>query len=262
MIFGHEFNNSAMRVVLLLILMGMTTFVFGKEGKNLNVWTSLEGKELKAKGVSWDDGGVNVLQGEKEIKIPFKLLVDADVRKALDDLPYHFNDKMKLEAKTLRTTSEREERLTGETLEVTTTVTYANNQTASDVQTYELTEKYTLSGRTVEVKVSSPFADGVAAVEFYAISGKGRDRGVYSTQKGVFSYKQIGSSKLFSAEAVEDFKGWVVVLRNLNTGKVVSVKSSMRHLEKDVLPTLPEVVTFKIDTASLKAKVLLDLIKR
>lgn len=248
-----------------LIIFGlMAEPLVGNPDQSLSIWTSSDGRILQAKGVSWKEGGVSVLPAnkKKEILLPFAKLAPSDVKKAMASLPFYVNDRASLYAKTVGVSTQRQERETGDYLAYANLYSYDGYNFQGDVVVTPVTEKYKLSGRTVEVKLSSIKGDGVAGVEFFALKGDSNNREVYTIQTAVVPFRQNGTIQHFSAKPVEDFQGWVVVVRSPNTGKIIKVGSSARHLEGDLIPRLPKVVKFKTDFAPIKEKVLKELGER
>ena len=225
-------------------------------------WTSNDGRKLSAKGLYWLCGGV-VLEREdnsKPIFLPYNQLTYDDQVYAINNLSYWVNDKIKMEAKTTSTTSMKTEVATGRYNLFVDLHTYDGYYFTGIGKLTPITKTVRRSGRVVEVKLSSFFgSDGVAGVEFYALKGSGPTKPyVYHSEVGVFSYSQMGSRMHFYAPQTSNFKGWVALVRSPNTGEIIQVGSSLRHLEKYVIKNVPKVAKFKVNTSQIKKSLLAE----
>lgn len=225
-----------------------------------DVWRSNDGRELEAEGLNWLEGGVLLKRADNKeiVGIKYEELVYEDILKALSDLDYYVNDKVSAYSKTVSTKSVKLDRQTGRYHLFAHLHTYDGYHYSGTGKLTPITKKVRLSGRVVEVNLSSPLrGDGIAGVEFYALSGSGSAKpSIYHAESGVIAFLKNGSPTYFSAPIKENFKGWVVLVRSPNTGEIIEINSSLRHLEKYVLEAVPEVAKFKVDTSQIKKEVL------
>ena len=221
-------------------------------------WTSVKGQVLEAKGVSWTTDGINIERAsdQKKLLIPFDKLQAKDVLRGVKSLPFHVNDRARLRAKTSSTTSNQRERDTGRYMVDIDLYSYDGYSFTGSGEISPIKEKYRVSGRTVEVDLSSLYGDGYAGIEFYAVKGKGEIREIFHSEAGVKSFRGVGSKHYFSFDPVENLLGWVVVVRSPNTGEIVQVGSSMRPLEKFVVSQLPKVAKMKMNNKSIKDQII------
>lgn len=228
------------------------------QGQELESWTSVKGQVLKGKGISWTTKGINVERAsdEKLLLIPFEKLRAEDVIHGVESLPFHVNDKARLRAKTSSVSSNQLERNTGRYRADIDLYSYDGYTFRGSGTISPIKKKYRVSGRTVEVDLSSISGDGYAGIEFYAVKGKGKTREIFHSEAGVRDFRGVGSKHYFSFEPVEDLQGWVVVVRSPNTGKIIQVGSSMRPLEKFVTSQLPEVAKMKMNNDSIKGQII------
>lgn len=233
-------------------------------GAGKSSWTSVDGRELTAEGLSWSPEGVIVksAKDESKILIPFEKLAAKDVVEALDLLPFRPNDEVKISAKSVSVKGRTLERETGDYVATVRLFTYDGYRFRGTATISPIKENFRISGRVVEVNLSSIVSDGYAALEFYAIRGKGDSKAVYHSECGVVKFKKLGSKAYFSAPAVEDFGGWVVVLRSPNTGEITEIESSMQHLEEFVTSQLPEEAKIRVNSDQAKRDILEALQKR
>ena len=248
-----------MRRILNLIFFSLALGnLFGENPGKLTIWNSTDGKSLQGRGVSWTKEGVNVLPKgkDKEVLLPFERLTFADAKAALSSLPFHVNGRARLAAKTVKVSTERRERETGDYVAWADLYSYDGYNFCGSAIITPVKEEYKLSGRTVEVTISSPYGDGVAGLEFFAYRGKGKNREIYTAQTCVFPFRRVGSTRHFSAKAVEDYQGWAVVVRSPNTGKIIQVSASMSYLKEDIIKRLPKVARFKTNSQWARTKVL------
>ena len=227
------------------------------EEKN-STWTSITGSTLEGAGQSWDQKGMKIKRSSdgEVIEIPFEKLNPKDAIRAVNETPFRPNDRALLDAKTVSTKSAQLSRNTGKYLAHVDLFSYNGYNLRGSATITPITEKYRISGRTVEVQLRSLYGDGFAAIEFFAIKGKGNNREIYDAQSGVFKFRNVGSKRYFSAKAVENFQGWVVVVRSPNTGEIIKIGSSMRHLETFVTSKIPKIAKFKINTKPLREQVI------
>ncbi len=220
-------------------------------------WTSVKGDSLAGKGLYWNTDGINIVRASdgKNFLIPFEKLQAKDVLRGVKSLPFHVNDQARLRAKTSSSTSKSRERNTGRYMAQVELFSYDGYTFRGSGTIFPIKEKYRISGRTVEVDLSSPYGDGYAGVEFFAIKGKGKDRKIFHSEAGVRSFRGIGSKHYFSFDPVENLQGWVVVIRSPNTGEIIKVGSSMRPLENFIISRLPKVAKMKIKNKSIKDKI-------
>ncbi|MDA7898371.1 hypothetical protein N9A88_03460 [Akkermansiaceae bacterium] len=223
------------------------------------IWHSSDGQNLEGEGLYWTEGGVLLKRSDTQevIGIKYEKLIYKDVLKAVNDLDYFVNDAAKAYSKTVSTKSVRIERETGRYHLFANLHTYDGYHYSGTGKLIPLTKKVRLSGRIVEVNLSSLRGDGVAGIEFYALRGTGSQKpSIYHAQLGVFAFLKNGSPRYFSAPSTENFIGWVVLVRSPITGEVIDINSSLRHLEKYVLEQVPTVADFKINTTKIKREVL------
>lgn len=253
--------RSILIAVFLILNLGT---VSGEKPGVLATWNSTDGKSLEGRGVSWTREGVNVLpKGQKqEVLLPFERLTFADAKAALFSLPFHINDEARLGAKTVKVSTERRERETGDYVAWGNLYSYDGYNFRGSAVITPVKEEYKLSGRTVEVTISSPYGDGVAGLEFFAYRGKGQDREIYTAQTCVFPFRRLGSTRYFTAKPVEDYQGWAVVVRSPNSGEITQVLASMSHLKDDIIKRLPKVARFKTNIQAARELVLKELQKR
>jgi hypothetical protein len=227
---------------------------------NADVWRSADGRELEAEGLNWLEGGVLLKRADNKeiVGIRYEELVYEDILKALSELDYYVNDKVSADSKTVSTKSVKLDRQTGRYHLFAHLHTYDGYHYSGTGKLTPITRKVRLSGRIVEVNLSSPLrGDGIAGVEFYALSGSGSAKpSIYHAQSAVVAFLKNGSPTYFSAPVKENFKGWVVLVRSPNTGEIIEINSSLRHLEKYVIQDVPEVAKFKVDTSQIKKEVL------
>ena len=232
--------------------------------EKLSTWTSVTGSTLKGIGQSWDQKGMKIkrFSDGEVIEIPFEKLNPKDAIRAVNETPFRPNDRVLLYASTVSTKSAQLSRNTGKYLAHVDFFSYDGYNLRGSATITPMTEKYRISGRTVEVQLRSLYGDGFAAIEFFAIKGTGNNREIYDAQSGVFAFRNVGSSRYFSAGAVENFQGWVVIVRSPNTGEIIKIGSSLQHLETFVISKIPKVATFKINTKPLREQVIKQAKKR
>jgi hypothetical protein len=235
-----------------------------KAEEKSSTWTSVTGSTLKGTGQSWDQKGMKIKRSSDEevIEIPFEKLNPKDAIRAVNETPFRPNDRALLYASTVSTKSAQLSRNTGKYLAHVDLFSYDGYNLRGSATITPITEKYRISGRTVEVQLRSLYGDGFAAIEFFAIKGTGNNREIYDAQSGVFAFRNVGSSRYFSARAVENFQGWVVVVRSPNTGEIIKIGSSLQHLETFVISKIPKVAKFKINTKPLREQVIKQAKKR
>jgi hypothetical protein len=221
-------------------------------------WTSVKGQVLKGKGISWTTDGLNLERAsdEKKLLIPFGKLQPKDVIRGVESLPFQVNDKARLRAKTSSITSNQLERNTGRYRVDIDLYSYDGYTFRGSGKISPIRKKYRVSGRTVEVDLSSIHGDGYAGIEFFAVKGKGKAREIFHSEAGVRGFRGVGSKHYFSFEPAENLQGWVVVIRSPNTGEIIQVGSSMRPLEKFVTSQLPEVAKIKMNNESIKEQII------
>lgn len=232
--------------------------------EKISTWTSVTGSTLKGTGQSWDQKGMKIKRSPdgKVIEIPFENLNPKDVIRAVNETPFRPNDRALLYALTVSTKVTQLSRNTGRYLAHVNLFSYNGYNLRGSATITPITEKYRISGRIVEVELRSLYGNGFAAIEFFAIKGKGDNREIYDAQSGVFKFRDIGSKRYFSARAVEDFQGWVVVVRSPNTGEIIKTGSSLQYLEKFVISKIPKIAKFKINTKPLREQVIKEAKKR
>lgn len=266
-VFPAPLSLSTMLCVSLLRIRSLVGLVlFSLVGINLcaaREWTSNDGRKLSAKGLYWLCSGV-VLEREDNSKLlflPYSKLSYDDQVYAINNLSYWVNDKIKMEAKTTSTTSTKTEVATGRYNLFVDLHTYDGYNFTGNGKLTPITKTVRRSGKVVEVKLSSFFgSDGLAGVEFYALKGSGSTKPyIYHSEGGVFSYLQMGSRMYFKAPPTENLKGWVVLVRSPNTGEIIQVGSSLRHLEKYVINNVPKAAKFKVNTSQIKRSLLGEL---
>ena len=222
---------------------------------------SSDGRELAAKGLSWSPEGLWVRRtaDQQEMVIPFKSLAPADAKRALATLPFQTNDAIRLTAKSVSMTSTKMERETGNYIATASLYSYDGYHVRGHVSITPIKEKFRVSGRVVEVELSSIRGDGYAGLEFYAIRGSGSDREIYHSEVGVVKFLNHGSKSYFSAPETENLQGWVVIARSPNTGKIVQIVPSMSHLETFVRSRIPEKANIKVETKTIQQGILRSL---
>ena len=234
--------------------------MFSFNSANAYEWTSPNGKSIKGKGLHWQEGGVLVERADnkKLVALRYDQIVHKDHIHAINNLTYYVNDRLKLGAKTVSTSSVKREMETGSFHLHANLHSYDGYHFEGRGTLKPITKKVRLSGRLVEVTLSSFFGgNGVAGIEFYALKGGGSIKPhVYHSEIGIFSFLKMGSPRYFSAPSTKDFKGWVVLVRSPNTGKIIGIASSLRHLEKYVVEKVPKIAKFKVNTKAIKKAVL------
>ena len=235
-----------------------------KAEEKISTWTSVTGSTLKGSGQSWDQKGMKIERSSdgKVIEIPFEKLNPKDAIRAVSETPFRPNDRALLYASTVSTKTAQLSRNTGKYLAHINLFSYDGYNLRGSATISPITEKYRVSGRTVEVELRSLYGDGFAAIEFFAIKGKGNNREIYDAQSGVFKFRNVGSKRYFSAKAVEDFQGWVVIVRSPNTGEIIKIGSSLQHLEPFVISKIPKIAKFKLNTKTLREQVIKEAKKR
>ena len=223
-------------------------------------WHSVDGGVLEGKGVSWTIDGINIIRksDDQRFLVPFAKLKASDVLRGIKTLPFRVNDEARLRAKTSSTTSDKRERETGKYTAHVRLFTYDGYNFRGSGVISPIKEEYKVSGRTVEVHLSSPYGDGLAGVEFYGVKGKGRDRTIFHSEAGIRDFRGIGSTHYFSFEPVENLQGWVVVIRSPNTGEIIESQGSMSHLEDYVVSLIPEIAKVKVNTTELRKAIIKD----
>ncbi len=227
-------------------------------GQKIDTWTSVKGHVLKGNGLSWTIEGINIERASdgKLLLIPFSKLRAEDVINGVNSLPFYVNDNVRLRAKTSSITGKNLERNTGKSRIDLDLYSYDGYTFKGSGRISPIKEKYRVSGRIVEVDLSSISGDGYAGIEFFGVEGSGKARKIFHSEVGVRDFRGIGSKHYFSFEPVEDLQGWVVVVRSPNTGKIIQVGSSMRPLEKFVTSQLPEVAKIKMNNNSIKGQII------
>lgn len=217
-------------------------------------WHSVNGDILNGKGVSWTFDGINIVRerDDKHFLIPFSKLRTSDVLKGIETLPFKVNDEVRLRAKTVSNTSQKLERNTGKYAAHVSLFSYDGYHYSGSGVISPIKEKYKVSGRTVEVHLSSPHGDGLVGVEFFGVKRKGKDRKIFHSEGAFLDFRGIGSVYHFSFDPVENLQGWVVVLRSPNTGEIVSSQGSMGYLKDFVVSELPKVAKVSMNIAEVK----------
>lgn len=251
-----------------LVFIFLTSLLQAEE--KLSTWSLVTGSTLKGTGQSWDQKGMKIkrsLDG-KVIEIPFEKLNPKDVIRAVNETPFRPNDRALLYALTVSTEVTELTKVThllrntGRYLAHVNLFSYNRYNLRGSATITPVTEKYRISGRLVEVELRSIYGDGFAAIEFFAIEGKGDNREICDAQSGVFKFRDIGSKRYFSTRAVEDFQGWVVVLRSPNTGEIIKTGSSRQSLETFVISKIPKIAKFKTNAKPLREQVIKEAKKR
>ncbi|MCH7226763.1 hypothetical protein [Haloferula sp. A504] len=244
-----------MRIVLLSLGLSVI-FACGSEAE-ADTWKSADGRTLEATGLYWTAEGVQMRRAsdEKEFVVPFDSLSTADVIRAVEALPFQCNDQISLRARTVKAEREKRARETGNLIVTVTEYSY-NGYVWEEVDVRPEIDRYKVSHRLVEVELSSTFGPGYAGLEFFTIAGKGAEKQIFDAEYQVVRFEKSGSVKEFRCNEVEDFEGWVVVARSPNTGKIVGVTGSMKHLEDFVVGKLPEKAIIKSDHQGLRNKII------
>lgn len=222
------------------------------------VWNSSDGRQLEAKGLSWNEEGLLVKRtvDHEQILIPFDRMQPSEVKRALGSLPFRTNDSVRVSARSVSISSNSKERETGNYVANVRLYRYDGYNIQGHATITPITEKFRVSGRVVEVELSSILGNGHVGLEFYAIRGSGSERAIYNSQIGVVQFQQHGSKAFFSAPETENFQGWVVIVRSPNTSKIISIQSSMRHLENFVQTKLPETAKILLDLQAIQQSIL------
>jgi len=221
-------------------------------------WSSVDGRKLEATGISWSSQAITLKRSSdgQVLILNHAQLAPADVIRAVNSLPFEINDNVRLRARTLEVSSKQLERETGNYAATVDSFRYNGSTATANVTVTPINEKYKISGRRVRVDLSSMSGPGYVAVEFFAIAGQGNTQSIFNTQKRIVEFAQHGSQLIFSCAAVENFKGWVVLARSLNTGKIIAMEGSMQGLETLVTARVPEISTFTTNLEPLKASVI------
>ena len=232
--------------------------------EKISTWTSVTGSTLKGTGQSWDQKGMKIKRSPdgKLIEIPFEKLDPKDAIRAVNETPFRPNDRALLYASTVSVKTAQLSRNTGRYLAHVDLFSYDGYNLRGSATITPITKKYRISGRTVEVQLRSLYGDGFAAIEFFAIKGTGNSREIYDAQSGVFAFHNVGSSRYFSATPVENFQGWVVVVRSPNTGEIIKTASSLQYLETFVISKIPKIAKFKMNTKALREQVIREAKKK
>jgi hypothetical protein len=119
-----------------------------------------------------------------------------------------------------------------------------------------ITEEVKETGRIVEVTLSSLGGRGVAAVEFYTVTGSGNLKKLSKVTGGVYEFEKFGSKILFPTTVSEDFGGWVVLSRSVKSGRIIGAIGSMAHLIDFAKGQVPETLEFTVDDDGLKTLLL------
>lgn len=228
-------------------------------GADARTWTSKDGRTMEGRGVHVSPAGVAVLrEGETEpVVIPFEVLQEADARWAIHALPVHVNDDVRLSARTVRQNRSLRERDTGSfAVAVVGTFRYGTDRFETLGVLRPITEQVAVSGRVVEVTLSSLSGAGITAVEFYTIQGSGNRRRIHSIEVGIYEFTRTGSSIEIPTAMIEDFSGWAVVARSVNTGRVVDLVASLQPIEVMVSRRIPATVDFTADIDGLRRQLL------
>lgn len=222
--------------------------------EDYRTWTSKDGREIVAKGVSVSLSGVTVKRSEESeaITIPFAMLTKADSQYAIQNLPVVVNDDVRVEASTRKQRTDSFQRDTGSYAVSFSGYSYGLGAFSGIATATPIMETVKESGRTVEVTISSFSGPGIAAVEIYTVKRQGSSKDIDAVSTGVYLFEGIGSQLLLETSVVEDFTGWVVLVRSLNTGRIVGEASSMNHFVDYVKSVAPEVVDFSRDDESLR----------
>ena len=244
------------------LLLPLTLILLSQAQGQVRTWASKDGKTLEATGLFWDDSGITMkrAEGGKEFKMPFKLLAKDDLQYALQNLPLRKNDNVNLRARSIKVEKGRVQSDEVRWMVEVSYISYPGGIIIDDVRATAYNPTYKASGRTVEIELSSVSGDGYAAVEFYGIAqGYQGPKRIYHSEYGVFSFEGTGSKKIFSAPLDKDYKGWVAVVRSVNTGKVIKIASSMKHYEDFVIGKIPETVKLNSDDTQIKKRVIKSL---
>ncbi|MDB4288847.1 hypothetical protein N9947_02640 [bacterium] len=227
-------------------------------GQKVESWTSVKGQVLEGKGLSWTAEGINIERASdgKLLFVPFSKLRAEDVINGVNSLPFYVNDNVRLRARTSSITSKKLERDTGRRRIDVDLYSYDGYTFQGSGRISPIKEKYRISGRTVEIDLSSISGDGYAGIEFFGVKGSGKTRKIFHSEAGVRDFRGTGSEHYFSFEPVEGLQGWVVVVRSPNTGKIIQVGSSMQPLEKFVTSQLPEVAKIKMNNNPIKGQII------
>jgi hypothetical protein len=221
-------------------------------------WTSVDGRKLEAMGISWSEKFITLKRSSdgKILTLEHAQLAPSDVIRAVESLPFEINDNIRLRARTLEVTSKKLERETGNYAASVSLFSYDGTHVTGTATVTPITEEFKISGRSVRVDLSSLSGPGYAAVEFFAVSGEGKSQRIYHTEKKIVAFEQNGSHLIFSCAAVENFKGWVVLVRSLKSGKIIDMASSMQGLRDLVTAKVPEIAVFSTNLDSFKASVI------
>ena len=217
------------------------------------IWTSRDGRALQARGLHVSATAVSVLrQGDANpVEIPLSNLIPADTRWAVDNLPVWINDDVRVTARTVSQNRNVYQRETGRyAVSVTGTIRYGTFDGFGTIR--PITERVVESGRVVDISFSSLSGEGITAIEFYTIQGSGRDRRIHSVQTGIYEFDRVGSSIRIPTDTIENFSGWAVVTRSVNTGRIIEVVGSLHPIAELVKEKAPERVTFSVDQEALR----------
>jgi hypothetical protein len=225
-------------------------------------WRSKDGRVIAGRGLFCGTKGITVqrLSNREKLFLPYSALDVQDAKRGLQDLPFATNDDVVLSAHSSKMAGEKVREGTGEYVTTLTLYSYDGYHIKGVATTTELTEIVRYSNRTVEASLSSLSGDGECAVEFFVVNGEGREKKIVNHQKGIFEFKKLGSTIVFeSPPAVENYNGWVVLARSLNTGEVIATSSSLQFLIKYVLDQIPERAEFKNNSKQFKDEILKTL---
>ena len=248
------------RVFIITFLFGFLLSCVGICEENPETWTSVDGRILEAKGLFWTSKVIYLKKSSdgKVVLLTYEKLDARDAIRAVSDFPFEVNESVRLDAKAVSASSGSVSVGTGKYYAVVDYYSYDNYGYSGGVSWQEETEKQRISGRSVEVKLSSVSGSGVVAVEFHVVAGKGSKKAIEFSECRVVRFEETGTKYRFSCKGIKDLKGWVIVLRSPGSGKIINSSASMHHLAKFVVSELPKKAKFKSDYSKVKAKIIAE----
>ena len=251
-------SNSMFHKLIVTLLSGLLLSSVGICEGNPEIWTSADGRKLEAKGLFWSPEGIYLKKASdgKVVLLAYDKLEASDAIRAVSNFPFETNNDVRLRAQSVGVSSNKVSVKTGRYYAVVDYYSYDGYSYMGTVTIRPETKSKTASDRSVEVELSSICGPGVVAVEFHVVAGKGEERKIESSECRVVRYEVTGSKIFFECKQVIDLSGWVVVLRNPDTGKIINSKASMDYLEKYVLRQLPEKAKFKSGYTQVKNKII------
>lgn len=211
-------------------------------------WRSRDGRAIQASGIGATLEGVMLARTDgSRISIPYSSLHPDDAKWAVQNLKAHISDQVEVSALTKSQSFNRFERGTGDyALRLDIYKINSGLYQASGSAT-EIMEKVKESGRTVTIELSPPLGvkhGGAVAVELYTIKGQGSSKEVADVSAGVFQFGPDGSIVMMNTKVIEGYSGWAVLVRSLNTGKIIASSATMNHFSDFVVSEAAEAIDF------------------